>query len=161
MAGKRLNGENLSRLQKRITSEEQHLAKLLKWRNTVKEELPGIELLFALRSAKTSPKAMEEGLPNLMLPVSFLGHHGLFIEMKRQGAKITESQRAFLYKMEEQGFCSVACFGAEAAMDIIRWYYGKTPFPKGAARAFDLYYDQNHLVDKPRRNSQCPAFGKS
>lgn len=141
-----MNPTNLQRLQKRAISEEEHLAKVLRWRDAVKEELPGIELLFSLRSAKTSPRRIEEGLPNLMLPIAFPGYHGLFIEMKRLGAKITDSQHRFLYKMQEQGFCSVACFGAEAAMEVIRWYYGKSQFPANAAQAFDLYYDKKGLV---------------
>jgi hypothetical protein len=65
---------------------------------------------------------MKKGIPDLFLPVARHGYHGLFIEMKVNNNKPTEEQKEFMAFAEEQGYLDKVCYGADEAIDALKWY---------------------------------------
>ena len=65
---------------------------------------------------------LKSGVSDLCLPVARCGYHGLYIEMKAMDGKTTEKQQDFLTAVREQGYFSCACWGADAAIEVIEKY---------------------------------------
>ena len=65
---------------------------------------------------------MKKGVPDLMLPVPMHGYHGLFIEMKAAGGRLSNEQKCWLKALEAFGYRAVACKGWEAARDELERY---------------------------------------
>lgn len=81
-----------------------------------------------LEAAKFKRMGVQPGVPDLCIPIASGGHHGLYIELKRQkGGKVSETQQDWLAYLTEAGyFCSV-CYGFEAARDVVLHYLSLTP----------------------------------
>ena len=89
-------------------------------------------LLFAIpNGGKRHPKVAAEmklegvrsGVPDLFLPVPAGGHHGLFIEMKRQkGGRVSPEQKQWLEYLRGAGYLAVVCKGFEEAKEAITDY---------------------------------------
>ena len=58
----------------------------------------------------------------MFLPVPRQGFYGLYIEMKYGENKTTQSQRFWLEELKKQGFKTVVCYGADAAIKEIDEY---------------------------------------
>jgi hypothetical protein len=67
-------------------------------------------------------EGVKKGVPDLFLPVSRNGLHGLFIELKRVGEKATKEQSDWLSKLYYQGYSTAVCHGAESAIETIEEY---------------------------------------
>ena len=68
-------------------------------------------------------EGVKAGVPDLCLPVARGGYHGLYIELKRlKHSKTSEDQKAWIEKLNEQGYCAVVCKGWEAAAKVITEY---------------------------------------
>lgn len=67
---------------------------------------------------------VKAGFPDLFLFVPNGLCHGLFIELKAKGGRVTESQSVVMQRLTEQGYCCKVCYGAEQAIDEIKWYLG-------------------------------------
>ena len=65
---------------------------------------------------------MKKGVPDLMLPIPMHGYHGLFVEMKQKGGRLSEEQRRWLNMLNEVGYLAVMCRGWEEARDEIERY---------------------------------------
>lgn len=68
---------------------------------------------------------MKKGVPDLMLPVPMHGYHGLFIEMKAQGGRLSIEQKSWIKALETFGYKAVVCVGWEAARDVLEAYMGE------------------------------------
>ena len=65
-------------------------------------------------------EGVKSGVPDLCLPVSRGGFHGLYIEMKRErGNMPTAHQKEWIAALERQGYKAVVCHGWEAAAQTI------------------------------------------
>ena len=62
------------------------------------------------------------GVPDLMLPVPMGGKHGLFIEMKKIGGRLSAAQRDWLRWLNELGYEAVCCHGWEEARKALAEY---------------------------------------
>lgn len=62
------------------------------------------------------------GIPDLMLAEASNAYHGLWIEMKRIGGSISDSQRIIKQQLQQNGYCVVVCYGFEAARKAIQEY---------------------------------------
>jgi hypothetical protein len=69
-------------------------------------------------------EGMRKGIPDLFLPLARRGYHGLYIEMKTDKGKLTVEQKDFLAYAEAAGYLDLACFGADEAIDQLKWYIG-------------------------------------
>ena len=93
---------------------------------------PELGLLYAIpnggkRAIKTAialkAQGVKSGVPDMCLPVSRGGYHGLYIELKRQkGGVVSETQKSWLTALAEQGYKAVVCKGAEEAIRTIKEY---------------------------------------
>lgn len=62
------------------------------------------------------------GVPDYCLPVPRGGYHGLYIEMKAARGRSSCSQRWWINKLSEQGYCAVICYGGTAAIYVTERY---------------------------------------
>ena len=73
-------------------------------------------------------EGLKKGVPDICLPVSRGGYHGLYIEMKRtKGGKLTPEQAEWLSALEAQGYQAERCDGWEAATKVITEYLSHPP----------------------------------
>ena len=82
---------------------------------------PELGLLYAIPNG--GKRAIKSGVPDMCLPVSRGGYHGLYIELKRQkGGTVSETQKSWITALAEQGYKAVVCRGAEEAIRTIKEY---------------------------------------
>ena len=62
------------------------------------------------------------GVPDLFLMIPKSNWHGLFIEMKVKGGKLSDSQKEFMGLATLMGYQAVVCYGFESAKDAITEY---------------------------------------
>lgn len=72
---------------------------------------------------KLKAEGVKKGVPDLCLPVPRGGHHGLYVELKRQkGGQVSAEQKAWISALRGQGYRAEVCKGATEAWDVIREY---------------------------------------
>ena len=108
-------------------SEDFEQRQLIQWARS----RPELQYLFHIPNESASGKGwgirnrqlgVKSGVPDLMLPIPSRGYHGLFIEMKAAGGKVSENQGRWLEALETFGYRAVVCYGWEAARDEIEAY---------------------------------------
>ncbi len=62
------------------------------------------------------------GVPDLFLMIPAAEYHGLFIEMKVKGGKLSEAQKEFMGAATLMGYQAVVCYGFDEAKDAITKY---------------------------------------
>jgi len=62
------------------------------------------------------------GISDLFLMIPKSGWHGLFIEMKVKGGKLSNSQKEFMGNATFMGYQAVVCYGFDEAKDAITEY---------------------------------------
>jgi hypothetical protein len=78
--------------------------------------------------ARMKAEGYRAGTPDLFLATARNGCHGLFIEMKkRDGGKLSDSQKEMSFELGEQGYRTAVAYGAEAARAIITEYLKPSP----------------------------------
>lgn len=90
------------------------------------------QLLFAIpnggqRNIITAKRMKDEGvragIPDLFLAVPRGKFHGLFVEMKKiRGGVVSESQKACMQMLSENGYCVTVCHGFIEAKTAITRY---------------------------------------
>lgn len=79
-----------------------------------------------LRHIRTASKLKDEGvLPgvaDLFLRKACKGKHGLYIEMKAKGGRLTDMQKYFIDGALEDGYEAKVCYGFEDAKRVIEEY---------------------------------------
>ena len=90
-------------------------------------------ILFAIpnggvRNIVTAVKLKSEGVlagvADLFLMQPTTTHHGLFIEMKAQKGKLSESQKYFLDQAKAKGYAACVCYSFEDAQkEIINYLH--------------------------------------
>lgn len=65
---------------------------------------------------------MKKGVPDLMLPIPMHGYHGLFIEMKAAGGRLSNEQKCWLKALDTFGYKTAVCVGWEAAKNELEGY---------------------------------------
>jgi len=62
------------------------------------------------------------GIPDLFLMIPKDGWHGLWIEMKAQGGRVSNDQKKFIGAAILMGYQAVVCYGFEEAKTAINNY---------------------------------------
>lgn len=76
----------------------------------------------AREGARFKRMGVKAGVPDLFLPVPRGKYHGLFIELKAEGGKVTEHQKEWLKNLAASGYAACVCFGFdEARRDIMNY----------------------------------------
>jgi hypothetical protein len=67
-------------------------------------------------------EGVKPGVPDLFLPVPRRGYHGLYIEMKIKGGKLSDDQKKWIFELKQQGYMVLVCYGwEEASKNIINY----------------------------------------
>ena len=94
---------------------------------------PELELLHAIPMGGKRPISVakrmkasgaKKGLLDMCLPVPRGGYHGLYLELKVKGGRLTKEQKWWIEKLREQGFRVEVCYGCQAALDVLMEYLG-------------------------------------
>lgn len=136
IAGKQ--GGTNSKAPQPTESEEQQ--RLFTWAAFCAGKYPELQLLHHIpnggkrskgEAGRFRAEGVKAGIPDLCLPVARSGFHGLYIEMKRQGGKVSQEQDRWLNSLDKQGYLTAVCYGWEAAAGVIKDYLdGKAKAPK-------------------------------
>lgn len=122
--------------------DEEHIEQkfLMTWASlTAKGKYPELALLYAIPNGgnrhiatamKLKAEGVRSGVPDLHLPVARQGFNSLYIEMKKtsmrpkRGGKggVSDSQRWWIDKLNEQGNKAIVCYGADEAKQVIEDY---------------------------------------
>jgi len=93
--------------------------------------VPALRMLFAIpngghrhkaTAGKLKAEGVRSGVPDMCLPVPVGGHHGLYIEIKAQGGRVSDVQKEWIAALRAQGYRAEVCVGADAAWDVICEY---------------------------------------
>lgn len=79
------------------------------------------------RKQKTGSNLVKAGLragvPDICIPVSHFGMHGLYIELKKdKKSKISKVQKDWIKKLNNQRYVATVCYGADEAIELITAY---------------------------------------
>ncbi len=127
IAGKQ--GDTNSKAPQPTESEDQQ--RLFTWAAFCAGKYPELELLHHIpnggkrskgEAGRFRAEGVKAGVPDLCLPVARSGFHGLYIEMKKQGGKVSQEQARWLNSLDKQGYLTAVCYGWEAAAGVIKDY---------------------------------------
>lgn len=65
---------------------------------------------------------VKNGVPDLMLPIPAGGYHGLFVEMKKEGGRLSPEQKKWISALNQLGYLAVVAYGWEDARNKILNY---------------------------------------
>lgn len=115
-----------------IPTEHQEQCALFEWAAWTAKRIPELHLMHAIpnggkrdirTAAMLKAEGVKPGVPDIFLPVSRGGKHGLYIELKRRkGGTVSKAQEAWIRALSAQGYMCAVCHGAEAAKDEILGY---------------------------------------
>jgi len=115
-----------------LPTESQEQMALFEWAEMYKREYPELQLMYHIPNGGYRTKAeagrfkaegVKAGVPDIFLPVSRGGFHGLYIELKRMGRSgISDAQRKWLAALSEQGYKTVVCKGWQEAAGALSRY---------------------------------------
>lgn len=107
---------------------------LIEWARLNARRLPALARLYAIPNGGGRSKAqagmlkaegVRKGVFDLCLPVARGGWHGLYIEMKAIGGRVSLEQRSELTLLAHDGYLGMVAFGMRSAIEIIEWYLAK------------------------------------
>lgn len=114
-------------------TEAQHQQNVIKWTQQpgIRHEYPELKLLYHIPNERKCSQiqgrllklqGVKSGVPDLHLPVSRNGFHSLYIEMKTEKGKTSDTQNWWLTELQEQGNKCVVCHGWEEAVNSLEEY---------------------------------------
>jgi len=118
-------------------TEDEHQETLFDWANNNLNKYPQLKLLYANMNgvrrskrytAKLKRRGMKAGIPDMFLPASRHGFHGLYIELKRPQSKshtkgrLSKEQKVWVTNLNAEGYAARVCYGWEDARDILVYY---------------------------------------
>lgn len=117
----------------RNSEEHDNQVAVIKWCKVHEAEYPRLGMIFAVGNArKCTPRqgawlkaeGVKSGVSDLYLSSPNEKHHGMYIEMKSQGGKLTESQIDWLCKADKYGYYTATCYSWITAVNAIVDYLG-------------------------------------
>jgi len=108
-------------------SEDEEQIALVDWLNLKKDipfyHIPNGGQRDAREGAKLKRMGVSAGAPDLCIPMARKGHHGLYIELKREeGGVLSDAQKKWRDILIKQGYAWYECKGFEHAKDVICYY---------------------------------------
>lgn len=114
----------------RVTEHDEQVA-LFEWASAI----PILSVMFAIPNGgarhpatgkRMKAEGVKRGVPDIFLPVARGAYHGLFIELKVPGGRVTPEQEEWRMRLLEQGYLHHVAYGFEDAQQmIIAYVYGE------------------------------------
>lgn len=111
------------------STEQQHL---FQWARMMSGAHPELALMYKITNegrrsrangARMVAEGMKKGVPDICLPVARGGHHGLYIELKRErNSRVTREQLEWIEALMDQGYAAAVCRGCDEAIRLITDY---------------------------------------
>ena len=79
-----------------------------------------------IEAARFKQLGVKPGVPDVFLPIACGGYHGLWIEMKAIGGRLSEAQLEVIAMLRSQGYRVEVCYGWDAARAAVERYLGPT-----------------------------------
>ena len=114
-----------------IPKEAQEQKALMRWVEWNKRKWPDLKMLYHIPNGGSRNKAeaadlkrqgVKSGVPDLCLAAPKGPWHGLYIEMKRHGGKVSDNQSDWIANLREQGYRVEVAYNCEQAIDILLGY---------------------------------------
>jgi len=111
--------------------ESDHQIALFQWAEWMRNKHPELALLHSIpnggkrnviEAARLKREGALAGVSDIFLPVARGGFHGLYIELKVKGGKLSTAQEWWLWEVECQGYCAKVCYGWIEAKEVIEGY---------------------------------------
>lgn len=111
-------------------TEDTEQMQIINYCNSMSAYVPEYAMIYHIpnegkrkNGAKLKRIGLKKGIPDLCLPVPKMGFNGLYIELKKDASKrASKEQREWLLKLEQQGYATSLCFGANEAINLITAY---------------------------------------
>jgi hypothetical protein len=112
-------------------SEHNEQRAFFEWVAVQKNIHPELKMMFAIpngfmstirQRSKMVVEGMQSGVPDIFLAVAKKNYHGLFMEMKIKGGRISPNQQDWLKRLDEQGYYDSVCYSADEAIELVKWY---------------------------------------
>jgi len=106
---------------------------LFQWAKLMQGQHPELSLLHAIgnggkrniiEAARMKLEGVKAGVSDVFLPVARRDHHGLYIELKVKGGKLSDEQEWWIAETTKQGYFSTVCLGWIEATEVIKKYLG-------------------------------------
>lgn len=68
------------------------------------------------------------GTPDYMICIPARGYHGLFIEFKAPGGKVSHDQNVSHAQLQHAGYGVIICYSTEEAKQHTEWYLKETDY---------------------------------
>jgi len=105
---------------------------LFEWAKLMQAQHPELALLHAIgngnskrsviQGARMKREGVLAGVSDIFLPVARGAYHGMYLEMKVKGGRLSDSQKWWLRETTKQGYLSAVCYGWQEASDAIKKY---------------------------------------
>lgn len=114
-------------------SEAQHQRAVFAWAAVMSKRYPLLGMMFHVpnggyrnpREARNLRlQGVKPGVPDIILPIPRGNFHGLFIELKAEGGRLTLDQSNYLISLNNLGYMVKKCIGADDAIETIKAYMG-------------------------------------
>lgn len=78
-------------------------------------------------AAHLKAQGVKPGVPDLFLPVAKGPYHGLFLEMKAVHGRVSDHQKQWLSRLQQNGYGTAVCYGFDQAKAVIDHYIQLKP----------------------------------
>ncbi len=68
---------------------------------------------------------MKKGMPDIEIFEARRGYHGLFVELKTTGGRLSANQEQMLGQLRQRGYDCAVCRSFEEFQNVINWYFGE------------------------------------
>lgn len=73
--------------------------------------------------ARMKAEGARAGVPDIFVAVPSKGKHGLFIEMKVKGGRLSDKQEVWRDRLKQQGYGFVVCYSVDEAIGVLDSYF--------------------------------------
>jgi len=77
----------------------------------------------AREAARFKKMGTLSGFPDIIIPVARKGYHALFIELKAEKNRLTQSQMLVINQLISEGYKCEVCYSLEQFRDIVNDYF--------------------------------------
>jgi hypothetical protein len=106
---------------------------LFQWSKLMQGQYPELSLLHSIpnggkrnliEAVRMKKEGIKSGVFDMFMPVARGDYHGIYLEMKIKGGRVSDNQKWWQRETTKQGYLSVICYGWEDARKEIINYLG-------------------------------------